>query len=241
MNTSVKGQNPCRSMPRMLLAAAGAAAVIATLEAGAAPAAGDSYVYQLVSGYSKQVLGQVSYRVDKTDPSGVTVSVTPDRASAGAARTEIYTTEGNWLRQGVESHGSKVDYVFSTAYPAYVLPLAAGKSWSTRVNATVPGESKVRSVRVDGKVLGTERIRVAAGEFDVVKVQRLVYPGDPNFQQTETQITEIDWYAPALGRPVRTERRSRWEEPSRCGLSGPCIFNGEWEVYELVSVRAAKN
>lgn len=240
MNT-VRIQFPNQSIPRVLLAAAGAAALVVALDTLAAPAAGDSYVYQLVSGYTKEVLGQISYRVDKTDSGGVTVSVTPDRASAGAARTEIYTTEGNWLRQAVESHGTKVDYVFATAYPAYVLPLAASKSWSTRVNATVPGESKVRSVRVDGKVLGTERIRVPAGEFDVVRVQRLVYPGDPNFLQTETQITETDWYAPALGRPVRTERRSRWEEPSRCGLSGPCIFNGEWEVYELVSVRAAKN
>jgi hypothetical protein len=212
------------------------------LDAPAAPpAAGDAYVYQLVNGYSKEVRGQLTYSVDKTDSSGITVSVTPDRPSAGAARTETYTTEGNWLAQPVESHGWKVDYVFSTAYPAYVFPLDAGKSWSTRVSATVPGEGRPRSVRVDGKVLGTERIRVPAGEFDAIKVRRLVYPGDPNYLQTETQIVEIDWYAPALGRPVRTERRSRWEEPSRCGLSGPCVFNGDWEVYELVAVRAAKN
>jgi hypothetical protein len=238
MNTSVtvRTQSRNHSMPRLLLAAA----LVAALDVSAAPVAGDSYVYQVVNGYSREVRGQVDYRVDRADSSGITVSVTPEPPSVGAPRTEIYTAEGNWLRQGVESHGFKVDYVFATAYPAYVFPLAAGRTWSTRVNATVPGESRPRSVRVDGKVLGTERIRVPAGEFDAVKVERFVYPGDPNFQQTETRIVETDWYAPALGRPVRTERRSRWEEPSRCGLSGPCIFNGDWEVYELVSVRAAK-
>ena len=200
-------------------------------------ASGSAYVYRLVNGYSKEVRGQLHYRVDKVDPAGYTVSVSPDNSAAGFARTEIYTKEGNSLRRLLESHGQKVEYVFASAYPAYAFPLDPGKSWSTRVSATVPGKSGVRSVRVDGTVLGRERITVPAGEFDTVKVRRLTYPGDPESFRTETQIVEFEWYAPALGRAVRTEVRSQYMDMSQCGggeRGGNCLFYGDWDIYELV-------
>ena len=95
-------------------------------------------------------------------------------------------------------------------------------------------------MRVDGRVMGTERIRVPAGEFDTVKVRRLVYPDDQRFTISETQITELDWYAPALGRPVRTERRSEWLDTSSCGEDDGCDFRGAWHVYELVEAKRSK-
>lgn len=79
-----------------------------------------------------------------------------------------------------------------------------------------------------------------AGEFDTVKIRRLVYPGDPNFDQMETQIIEVEWYALALKRAVRIERRSEWIEPARCGMSAPCDFHGDWDVLELTEVRLMK-
>lgn len=206
--------------------------------AAAAPVSGETYVYRLVNGYSKEVRGQLHYRVDKVDPDRYAVAVTPDTSWGGVERTEIYTNDGNWLRHTLASHGQSVEYVFASAYPAYVFPLELSKSWSVRVNATVPGVTKTRSVRVDGKVLGRERIRVPAGEFDTFKVRRLVYPGDADFFLMETKIVEYDWYAPALGRSVRTEIRSEYIDLSRCG-GGPdgggfCVFHGEWEVFELI-------
>lgn len=228
---------------RALHATVGAAVLMLALGPAAlagGPAVGDSYVYRLVNGYNQQVRGQLQNRVDRIDSNNVTVTVTPDNPIAGTAHTKIYTKEGNWLRHPVESHGAKLTYKFATAYPAYVFPLDPGQSWSARVNATVPGEKNERSVRVDGKVLRAERIRVPAGEFDTVKIRRLVYPGDPNFDQMETQIIEFEWYAPALGRAVRIERRSEWIEPSRCGIASPCDFRGDWDVLELVEARPAK-
>jgi hypothetical protein len=201
------------------------------------PVAGSTYVYRIVNGYSKEIRGQLHYRVERVDPAAYTVKVSPDTAAAGWERTEIHTREGNSLQRLIESHGNKVEYLFASAYPAYVFPLEPGRSWSTRVNATVPGKSGVRSVRVDGKVLGAERIRVPAGEFDTVKVRRLVYPGDPESFRTETRIVEFEWYAPALGRAVRTEVRSEYMDMSQCGggeRGGSCIFYGDWDVYELV-------
>jgi hypothetical protein len=208
--------------------------------AAAASSVGDSYVYQLVNGYNKEVRGKLNYQVDRVDPDRITVSVSPDKADAGWAHIEIYTKEGNWLQNLVESHGTQVEYAFANAYPAYVFPLEAGKTWSVRVDATVPGDSKPRSVRVDGLVMGSERIRVPAGEFDALKVRRFVYPGDTVFSLTETRIVEFDWYVPALGRPVRTERRSGWLDLRQCGMEAGCDFRGNWDILELVETRAAK-
>ena len=213
---------------------AGLAAMCLNGSAAAAPVSGETYVYRLVNGYSKEIRGQVRYRVDRVDPESITVAVMPDSAAAGFERTEVFTKEGNWMRRPMESHGEKVEYLFSTAYPAYVFPLEPGKSWSLRVNASVPGAAGTRSVRVDGKVLGTERIRVPAGEFDTIKVRRLIYPGDAYFNLPETKVVETDWYAPALGRSVRTETRSEFLDLSRCNERSSCVHYGDWDVVELV-------
>ena len=223
------------------LALAGVAALALGFAIPAVPAStpGDSYVYQLVNAYNKETIGRVQHQVDQANANRVALSVSPDSAATGWARTEVYTGEGNWLRGPIESHGVSEDYEFATAFPAYVFPLDPGKSWSVRVNATVPGTGARRSVRVDGRVLGTERIRVPAGEFETIKVQRVVYPGDADFGRTETRIIETDWYAPKLGRPVRTERRSEWLDLTQCGMMGGCDFRGAWIVTELVSAKAA--
>jgi hypothetical protein len=228
---------PGRGIPAALAAFA---LWLASGPASAGSSVGDIAVYRLVNGYNQQARGHLEHRVDKIDASGITVTVTPDSPHAGSGVTKLFTRDGNWLRHPVESHGVKVMYKFATAYPAYVYPLEPGQAWSVRVKATVPGETKVRSVRVDGKVLQTERIRVPAGEFDTVKIRRLVYPGDPNYDQMETQIIEFEWYAPALKRAVRIERRSEWIDPGRCGMITGCDFHGDWDVLELVETRVAK-
>jgi hypothetical protein len=222
-------------------AAALAAALVGTaVPAAGAPMVGDAYTYRLVNGYNKEVRGQVLQEVTSTGSARVAYSVTPDSAMAGWQHTVVVTPEGNGLRLLIDSHGEKIEYEFAAAYPAYVFPLDAGKSWSLRVKAAVANDPRGRSVRVDGKVIGAERIRVPAGEFDTIKVQRRVYPGDEAFMLGETQITETDWYAPALGRPVRTERRSNYFDHNLCGQMPPCEARGDWDIYELVEVRVAK-
>ena len=231
-----------QSWPRTVSIAAGAAALVVatTAFAAAPPVAGDTYVYRLVNGYSKETRGQLRYQVVRVEADRIAVSVTPDNVEAGAQRTDVYTQEGNWLRHPVESHGAKVEYEFATAYPAYVFPLEPGKTWSVRVKATVPGEQRARSVRVDGRVVGNERIRVPAGEFDTLKIRRFVYPGDTEFMLSETRIVEFEWYAPALGRAVRTETTSAFQDFNLCGEDAPCDARGNWDVIELVESRVTK-
>jgi hypothetical protein len=218
-----------RAYPLMLTIALFAAA-----SATAAPAAGDTFVYRLLNGYNNETRGQISYRIDKIDAGRITVSVIPESPGLGAARTEIYTSDGNWLRHTVVNHDQPTEYEFASAYPAYQFPLETGKSWSLRVDATNSASGQRASVRVDGEVLGSERIRVPAGEFDTIKVRRMVYAGDSDGIRKETNIQEIDWYAPALGRAVRTASTSIYRDQSR---SRCCQFiRGDWDIYELVAL-----
>jgi hypothetical protein len=201
----------------------------------ALPAAGDTAVYRVINAYNGEVRGEIHYRVDKVESASVVVSVSTNSPYAGVPHTEVYTTEGNWLRHPVVNHDRPTDYDFAPPYPAYPFPLDIGKSWSMRVNATTPATGQRRSVRVDGQVLGAERISTPAGTFDTIKIRRLVYAGDWDGFLRETQIMQLDWYAPVLGRAVRTESNSQWQDMSRCTRSGCSWFRGDWDVLELVS------
>ena len=236
-----KGSAKCNHWKRAVPAAACAfALLIAALEtvpASAAPAEGDTYVYVEVNAYNNEVIGRFRERVERVDPDRITVSIEPVSAAAGLARTEVLTKDGNWLQHPVVSRDQRLEYHFAAPFPAYVFPLEPGKTWSRRVEAKVPGDARTRSVRVDGEVLGTERIRVPAGEFDTVKIRRVVYPGDAEGTLNETTITEYEWYAPALGRAVRATRESLYMNIS--ASSSGQVHRGEKLRYELIEARPA--
>jgi len=205
-----------------------------------AAATGDAYVYRVSNGYNNEVRGNISYRIEQTQADRVEVAVTTDTPSAGSARTEIYTKNGNWLRHPLASHDQLRDYEFASALPVYVPQADAGGSWSARVDALDPATGQRISVRVDGELLGNERITVPAGTFDTIKIMRRTYAGDWDGFKRETHIVETDWYAPALGRPVRSESKSAWQDLSRCGRGGCPWFRGDWNIFELAEINAAK-
>ena len=224
-----------RWMPRIMLGlfTVATAFCVPLSIAATTPAAGDAYVYRLVNGYNRETVGHVRHEfTPATTAQGLVVSVTVDIPSLGVPHTEIFTPDGLWLRHPLDNHGIAVDYEFTPALPVYLSPLTPGKSWSVRVNAKAAGEYANRSVRIDGEVLGNERIRVPAGEFDTVKIRRIIYPGDAGDFKTETRIVEFDWYAPALGRTVRSETRSDWRQLQGC-RRGYCDYHGDWNVLEL--------
>ena len=226
-----------RAMANIVTSAAIVVAALNPVISAAAPAAGDTYVYRYTDGYTKQLRGQINYRVDSVDINRVVEAVTADPPSAGSARTDIHTADGNWLRHPLVNHDQPVEYEFAIPYPAYLFPLETGKSWSVRLDAVNPASGRRNSVRVDGEVLGVERVRVPAGEFDTIKIRRLIYAGDWDGFRRETNIVETDWYAPAVGRAVRSESTSQYLDSNRARC---CIrIAGDWNVYELVFLPAS--
>ena len=161
-------------------------------------------------------------------------------ALRGAGYFAVYTPDGNWWRHPLDNHGQQVEYDFVQPYPAYVFPLDAAKSWSLRVNATNRATGRRHSVRVDGVVMGTERITVPAGAYETIKVKRRIYAGDFEGERSETNITETEWYAPALARAVRIEVNSGYMDLARCSdeMSACTPVRGDWTVLELITAGA---
>jgi hypothetical protein len=218
----------------MVLALASSTSALATQ----ATAIGDTYVYRVINRYISEPRGDITYHVDKVEPNRIFTSVSSENSLVESGRTAVFTGDGNWVRRTLDSHGKPQTIEFSTESPAYAFPLVVGKRWSMRAPARVPETGKSRSVRIDGAVIGAERIRVPAGEFDTLKITRTIYAGDANSFETETNISEIEWYAPALRRAVRSETRSSYTDLRN--PRGSLEVRGDWDLYELLEVRAAK-
>jgi hypothetical protein len=127
---------------------------------------------------------------------------------------------------------------YAPEFPAYAYPLEPGKTWYRVVTATDPVTRNIYKVHTRGKVLGWERIRVPAGEFDALKVERYVYAGNSDGFRSQETIVETDWYVPSLRRAARSQGWSEHFDNSKGGGDGggeyPLRIRGDWLVAELV-------
>jgi hypothetical protein len=206
---------------------------------------GNDWRYSVHDGFTKLPRGTVTYRVSAIKGDTVTVEV----RSNGLESTEIYARDGNWLRHPAPNLHM---FTYSPAFPAFAFPLAPGKTWNARVTATDPATGQRFPVTIQAKVVGWERIRVPAGEFDTLKVQRNVFVDYwvPNVRGPNV-ANEIEWYAPVLKQAARRETSGRYlsylaEGPhpgfvqvrgggGRSDGGGPRYVDDDWTVYELVS------
>lgn len=203
---------------------------------------GSVWRYAVTDGFTKLPRGTVEYRVRAVEDNTVTVDVIADRHE----RTDLYSRDGNWLRRPATNMQT---FTYSPAYRAFDFPLVAGKTWTAEATATDPEDGRSFPVSIKGRVLGWERIRVPAGEFETLKVRRMVYLdyfllGD----RGQSVIQETDWYAPALGHVVRSETTSQYlklagtdRSPRFIRVSDdhsndailPRYEQDEWLVYQL--------
>ena len=187
------------------------------------------------------------YRV--TEVAGDSVSVTVSRDDGANDEIQLYNRQWNWLKHRA-THLQAFDY--SPAYPAFAFPLAAGRTWNARLMATDPATGKRFPLTVDGTVLGWERVKVPAGEFDALKIRRVVFLEyyESNVRG-RSEIVEIDWYSPAVGQSVRRDYTARYlsfiygENESgllkvrgRGGGGGPRFIRDDWLIYELADYSA---
>lgn len=189
---------------------------------------GDYWEYSVSDGYTRRPRGTYRYEVRRFDADNAIVEVTQD---GRPVETQIYAA--GWSGRD-HTLTNLQRFRYDPPYPAYAFPLAPGKSWVTVVNATDPATGKVYRVHVRAKVIGWERIRVPAGEFDTLKIQRYVFAGNPQWSRSQEEIAQTDWYAPAVRRAVRSQGNSSHIDSSRSGEEGPLVINGDWLIAELV-------
>lgn len=222
-----------------MLAAAALAAPPASLAqqpaAQPAHARGDTWTYREIDGYGqRRELGRWIAEVTEVGPDGermtlraVTRGVSDERRLAGggsitAGRVSTQVPSGKFVPP-------------LQLYPA---TLAPGQRWSQETMRSDPVVGGDRPVRIEGRVLGWEKIRVPAGEFDALKIERVVYLGDSGRYRTQTRRYETEWYAPAVRAPVKLQVWEQWSDPTITRMLQH-IFTNNRELYELVEYRAA--
>jgi hypothetical protein len=130
--------------------------------------AGSYWRYAVTDGFTGLPRGSVEYRVADVMPDSMTVEV----KGFDGERTETYTRDWNWLVRPATNMQTFVD---KPAYEALPFPPSAGKKWRHDGTATDPATGHSFPVRINGAVLGWEKIRVPAGESDAIKLRRVVY------------------------------------------------------------------
>jgi hypothetical protein len=85
-------------------------------------------------------------------------------------------------------------------------------------------------VHVDGRVVGWETVRVPAGEFRALRVERRMRLGDWDQFRGETWRAETEWFVPEVGAPVKL---TVFEEYPERRFSMWSFMPGERLTYEL--------
>ena len=211
--------------------------------AAPAVAVGDNWTYRVRDAFTGLERGSQNYRV--TDSGGDRIRVAVSREGAVGDEIQVFDREWNWLKHPA-THLQSFEY--NPAYPAFAFPLAPGKTWRARLTATDPVDGRRFPLTVDGAVIGWERIKVPAGEFDALKIKRVVF-----FDYLEhtvrgrSEILEYEWYAPVVKQAVRREASAMYlsylyggggstgfrRAGSMNGGGGPRFVRDDWLIWEL--------
>lgn len=196
--------------------------------------AGEQWRYVAHDGYTRLPRGEVTVVVTGAGSDAIRVT----RTASGQTYEEQYTPAGGWLARQLTN---LQPLRFQPALSALPFPLQAGKTWHETVVATDPATGLQYRVRVDGRVQGWERVRVPAGEFDALRVERYIYAGNAGSFRTEERIHEIDWYAPQAGKVVKQAASSEYTDLSKSCRAGLCtLVRNDYTVYELADTRTEK-
>jgi hypothetical protein len=218
---------------------------------------GDTWTYAVHDGYTKLERGTLRHTVTAADANKVVLAIEQGSGLGVGCRSvardhsldklpgssQVLCGEeakrwelapgGAWLRHPL-TNGST--YTFTPPYPAHDFPLAAGKTWSGKVRSHDLATGRDFEVHYSATVVGWDRVKVPAGEFEALVIERAVFDGYWDYTRGQSEIREREWYAPAIGRVVRREGRSQFLERMNCGFLLGCPFyeTDDWLVYELL-------
>jgi hypothetical protein len=163
-----------------------------------APRAGQWWTYRQHDLFSGAVLGQIQETVVS-----VASTIEVERRVVGAAplASEIHARWGQLLQDPAWDHVMS----FETPVPLWPVSLSVGARASVQTHERVDGGSIRYWIQVQAAVRGWERVVVAAGAFDSLRIERLIRLEHPDHNRAETQRRDTLWLAPGVGRWVLRE------------------------------------
>lgn len=123
--------------------------------------------------------------------------VRPDREPA--ALEEVFTPDLRLVQAG--NTGTQFNPPLQIIKPS----MAVGDSWKVAYESVGLNKSRSKG-NLDFKVVAAEKLETPAGSFDTLKIEiggwitGITWSGS-------IRMTQVQWYAPAIGRMVRTEYR----------------------------------
>src|SRR5262249_43114990 len=206
--------------------------------------AGDSVKYKGGDGFTSLPRPDQRHEVVRVGGGRIEVAGAVERGDG----SQVYDNEWNWLRRPATDLQT---FEYSPAYQAFAFPLSAGKTWRSEATATDPRDGRRFPVKIEGRVLGWERVKVPAGEFDALKVERRVFIGywEPAYRGNSV-ILEYEWYAPAVKWAVKREAMASFLSytgqyssvaadflkvagSGKDGGGGPRVLRDGWLVFAL--------
>ncbi|WP_291008465.1 hypothetical protein [Hydrogenophaga sp.] len=122
-------------------------------------------------------------------------TVRPDRTPA--EMDGIATLEWHSVQSG--SSGTRYD----PPYPNLKFPLTVGSTWQGVYEATTLKGDRSKG-EIDFKVVAAEKLMTPAGEFETFKIESGGWLTGVSWQGS-FRMTQVQWYAPAISRIVKTE------------------------------------
>ena len=189
---------------------------------------GDTWTYRESNGFNRLPLGDVT-REALSGPGGVRLvsRSTYDRAELQAS----------YAQPGALASGTLNPRAQGALTPALELmsfPLEPGKTWKQTVTRQDALSGEPRRVLLEGKVIGWETVRVPAGEFRALKVERRMWLGDYDEFRGETWRSETERYAPEVRGAVKLVV---FEEYPTTRYAAYSFMPGDRFIYELTSYK----
>jgi hypothetical protein len=126
---------------------------------------------------------------------------------------------------------------FAPAASLLAFPLEQGKVWRQAVPTFRTDIQLPDQILIYGDVQGRAPVTVPAGNFDTVRVYRVVQLDDGQPWRTRTTRRDQVWYAPEVKGVVREAREATYVEP---GDSSATQVYTERTVTELISFRPGR-
>jgi hypothetical protein len=212
----------------------------------ATPAVGERWTYRVTNAYNNLDVDRVTQKVMAVSTNRIDVMVTREATRESFVRPYDTAwnpfggyypvglgTRGYW--NGIEP-GASVNY--TPALPLFRFPLVPGARWTDTVTVSNPATGLQVPVKVYSTVEGIERVKVPAGEFDAIKVQRYLYYQDADWWRTGIQQRYADWFAPAVNHVVMHREDSYYLDNTSGGGNGGggggAYIYGDYLLSELV-------
>jgi hypothetical protein len=160
-----------------------------------APSVGQSWTYRQLNFFNSGVLGSVQETIASVGPA---IEVTRKADNAGALPAERHAAWGQLLRDPVWDYPIN----FEAPVPLWPESLAAGAKASVQTHYLMDGGSIRFWIQDSSVVRGWERITVAAGTFDTLRVERFMRLEHQDHNRSETLRQDILWLSPEVGRWV---------------------------------------